>query len=142
MKMKQNFVAWSADKEISLRRVLFVDALGVLLNAGLAIYSFPRKDGFWIGIFVAFWAVFFAWLFARDRGRLVAMLKNKPAGTGSLTPFIRLRPWQNEISCQCGASVHIANGKWFPNAIDAGGGRFCVVCPCGVGYFKLKEDRR
>ena len=87
-------------------------------------------------------AVIGAALFTTDliytQDKLAEMLSNKPRSTAGLTTWVQLRDWQTEIHCACGARVEIDRAKWHANSVDRGGGRFALVCPCGIGYFKLK----
>lgn len=91
------------------------------------------------------------------------MLANKPRSTANLTEwmhwpathtgFLDKGPREiDRIQCRCGA-VHSfkKEGKWIPNHdpdqradgtfpdIDPGGGRWVILCPCGVGHYKLRS---
>ena len=136
-----NHDAWSADRETSLRRVIFADVAGFCTLVAEGVYSMAHggRGSSLVALFALAWAGVFLWLTARDKTKLARMLVNKPAGRGRLTEWIELRPWQTEMCCACGRTVRIASARFMENPVDPGGGRFSVVCPCGVGYFKLRE---
>jgi hypothetical protein len=140
VKKPQPYVSWSAHSELWLRRCLTLDACMVCCFSTGMIWCM-----FWHGRFAAVacmgGALLFLILSARDIARLHLMLQNRPANPAArLTHWIQLRAWQTELCCECGAQVHISRATWFPNPYDAGGGRFSLVCQCGVGYFKLRES--
>lgn len=80
------------------------------------------------------------------------MLANKPRGTANLTPYIHHIPNGYAFSCSgCGRTHLWADAQWIPNydpeqfgpgdlpqAVDPGGGRYVILCPCGLGHYKLK----
>jgi hypothetical protein len=90
------------------------------------------------------------------------MLANKPRNTQSLTQWIQHHVSQERFFCshldgrptECFSWA--TDAKWIPNydpdlfedfdnglprSVDPGGGRFVILCPCGLGHFKLKGDR-
>ena len=133
-----NLVPWSSEEERFKRWDITVDRLCILVSVccilGGAAFRSPQFS-FVSTFLLAFWV----WMLFRDRDKLCTMLQNKPRNMANLTTWVRLRPWQEELMCGCGASVHMNKAKWCPNPADAGGGRFSIVCPCGVGYYKLKS---
>ena len=84
------------------------------------------------------------------------MLANKPRSTRGLTKWIQHSAQQFlgwGVKCDCGRIYELDQWKWVPNypedetsdefrdsnvEIDPGGGRFVILCPCGIGHFKLK----
>ena len=88
------------------------------------------------------------------------MLANKPRSTQRLTQWIQHRvPDSVDFICSggfggfCGWHHEWKDAKWIPNydpalfedfddslprPVDPGGGRFVILCPCGIGHFKLK----
>lgn len=86
------------------------------------------------------------------------MLANKPRSTSRLTKWIQHVPGSIEFICfdpdagpRCGERHHWKDAQWVPNFdpdvfepeehpgnVDPGGGRFVILCPCGLGHFKLK----
>lgn len=86
------------------------------------------------------------------------MLANKPRSTVRLTEWIQHGPFERGFVC----GGHLpplpakhfdweTDAKWVPNfdpehfgeaeyptPVDAGGGRWVILCPCGLGHFKLK----
>ena len=93
------------------------------------------------------------------------MLANKPRSTRGLTRWTKWpstsfgRGMCNElaITCECGRVHQAEEWQWIPNydpqqivnaalfsetvdpGIDPGGGRYVILCPCGLGHFKLKQ---
>lgn len=133
-------IPWSGHEEMWLTRIVTLDWI-------LAWVFFVGAGGafLWrqllLGIALDSVAILWAALLLRDRNKLRTMLQNKPRSTAGLTEWVKLRPWQTEICCACGTIVHIDGAPWFPNPVDAGGGRYSIVCPCGIGYFKLREEK-
>jgi hypothetical protein len=130
-------IPWSAYREKWLRRAIYLDfyaALSlVVLDIGFVLFKV------WGAVAVCIvGTIFFALDLLVQMNRYDAILQNKPRNAAALTAWIQLRPWQTEICCACGAIVHVDAAPWFPNPVDPGGGRFSIVCPCGIGYFKLK----
>jgi hypothetical protein len=90
------------------------------------------------------------------------MLANKPRSLQRLTKFYQHRSWEISFVCfrqpgiSCGRVHHWQDAEWLPNykredlvddatdeeiqifCGDPGGGRFVILCPCGIGHFKLK----
>lgn len=83
------------------------------------------------------------------------MLANKPRSTANLTTWCNHRYRACvPFDCECGRQLHWKDAQWIPNydpqfdtevgpgellpEIDPGGGRFVILCPCGIGHFKLK----
>jgi hypothetical protein len=130
-------VPWSEYDEKWLRRALWFDlyAMWTLLLAGIGFAIWKA----WVSAFICFCgALFYLIDLCVQQNRFDLMQLNKPRSTAGLTEWIQLRPWQTEICCACGSIVHLDGALWFPNPVDPGGGRFSIVCPCGIGYFKLK----
>jgi len=103
------------------------------------------------------------------RGEFVegsGMLANKPRSTRGLTMWIQHHERQIDFICHnesgdpwgvptenCGRRYEWRDAKWVPNydpaqmqdtelfakEIDPGGGRYVILCPCGLGHFKLKR---
>jgi hypothetical protein len=75
---------------------------------------------------------------------------------GSGIPLRPMEPLEDYFVCgRCGEIHFVSNMKWIPNydpqlfedfdnglppAVDPGGGRYVILCPCGVGHFKLKTQ--
>lgn len=90
------------------------------------------------------------------------MLANKPRSTANLTRWIHHVNVETlddgcpigMLQCEgCRKLHHWSDAQWIPNfdgnmedyepgsrsfQIDPGGGRFVILCPCGLGHFKLK----
>jgi hypothetical protein len=82
------------------------------------------------------------------------MLANKPRSTHDLTKWMQWPSPQYlgySMKCECGRLHELDEWKWIPNFDpelfgeaeypshgDPGGGRFVILCPCGIGHFKLK----
>ena len=78
------------------------------------------------------------------------MLANKPRSTANLTRFIAWPRDSHSLLCACGRLLQWTNAHWIPNydpeqfdgpaplAVDPGAGRFVILCPCGLGHYKLK----
>jgi hypothetical protein len=86
------------------------------------------------------------------------MLANKPRSLSRLTKWIEHVPGSIEFICfdpdattRCGEQHHWKDAQWIPNydaevfepeehpgTVDPGGGRYVILCPCGLGHFKLK----
>ena len=85
------------------------------------------------------------------------MLANKPRSTRNLTHFLLHPPSEESFYCPKCERVHAwFNAEWLPNykredlvddateeeirsfCGDPGGGRYVILCPCGLGHFKLK----
>jgi len=82
------------------------------------------------------------------------MLANKPRNTQRLTTWIQ-HP-ANSIAFNCGCGIRHFWAEWdgamwipnydpeqfgeaeYPSTVDPGGGRWVILCPCGMGHFKLK----
>jgi len=137
-KNRDKTVPWSAYDDLWLRRTIYFDFFAMLIFVVLGSASAALR--FWGPMSIFFIA---AALFFFDQsiqlGKYNAMLRNKPRSVSGLTEWVQLRPWQTEICCACGTIVHIDGAPWFPNPVDPGGGRYSIVCPCGIGYYKLKE---
>lgn len=133
--MKQ--IPWSAADEKWTVRIITFDWLvfwGCFL-AAVIVAALKHVDlGFLLLLLVLLSGIDLLW----QQTKLQAMLVNKPRSMAELTDWVQLRPWQTEICCACGDQVHIDEAHWHPNIVDPGGGRFAIVCPCGIGYFKLK----
>lgn len=130
-------IPWSELEEKRLLRILLCDLIVILLLAIGGIALTAAKV--WPCVAIDFaGACFYVIDIYAQWAKLQAMLQNKPRSTVGLTTWIRMRPYQTEICCACGAVVHIDGAPWFPNPVDPGGGRYSIVCPCGIGYFKLK----
>jgi hypothetical protein len=137
-------VPWSAYDELWARRALLFDSFAFIsfgLGSLVALV-------FWFLPALAICAsvtFFWGWMVHHDAMKLNAMLVNKPRSVGSdgkgagLTEWVRVRPWQTEMCCACGACVNLSSAEWFPNPVDPGGGRYSIVCACGIGYYRLKE---
>jgi len=86
------------------------------------------------------------------------MLANKPRSTRNLTHFLLHPPSEESFYCPKCERVHAwFNAEWLPNykredlvndateeeirsfCGDPGGGRYVILCPCGLGHFKLKQ---
>lgn len=133
-------MSWSAYEEKWLRRVLWFDYCAMWITGIVGIsFAFWRQ---WAWVVTCFAVVLIYFVdFCIQRRKYDTMLLNKPRSIGGLTEWVKLRPWQTEICCACGAIVHIDGAPWFPNSVDAGGGRYSIVCPCGIGYYKLREEK-
>jgi len=90
------------------------------------------------------------------------MLANKPRCTSRLTKWIQHPANSVSFICvdldpdvvlRCGERHHWKDAQWIPNydrdvfepedhpgTVDPGGGRFVILCPCGLGHFKLKPE--
>jgi hypothetical protein len=86
------------------------------------------------------------------------MLANKPRSTSRLTEWVQHPADGVQFTCfhrvrgpVCGRLHHWSDAQWIPNydpevfepeehpgTVDPGGGRFVILCPCGLGHFKLK----
>lgn len=77
------------------------------------------------------------------RDALAEILRNKPAGGGKgMTRWTWHSHGISKFQCGCGQQ-HTFEGKPFQeNAVDAGGGRYAFVCPCGRGHYKFKSQPR
>lgn len=130
-------VPWTADKEYWKRKIIQLESIAYLIFAAVAIGLAAMKM---MGIAVISLAVM--WVFIFDlmghRRKLASMLENKPRNTVGLTQWVRCRPGDNVGYCACGLVVRLDHAKWFPNSVDFGGGRFSIVCSCGIGYYRLK----
>jgi hypothetical protein len=130
-------IPWSERAEKWARRIIILDWVLVWVWIFSFLYCLFAKS--LVGSVIT---VIAAGLFTADliytQDKLAEMLSNKPRSTAGLTNWIQLRDWQTEIHCACGARVEIGKARWHPNSVDRGGGRFALVCPCGIGYFKLK----
>jgi hypothetical protein len=88
------------------------------------------------------------------------MLANKPRSSQRLTEWVQWRASSDgkigllpHFWCSCGKMHRWSDAKWFPNvlacmdefddapaiAVDPGGGRWVILCPCGIGHFKLNS---
>jgi len=96
------------------------------------------------------------------------MLANKPRSTRGLTEWRQHPAEEDAFFCECpvvpGGTIrrwHMwsREAQWIPNyrddpveqlllndearnskhEIDPGGGRYVILCPCGLGHFKLKQ---
>jgi len=89
------------------------------------------------------------------------MLQNKPRDTSRLTKW---RQWKESeglgplgFTCeQCFRPHHWADMQWIPNVsevepeildapeegdpVDPGGGRYVLICQCGMGHFRLRDS--
>lgn len=128
---------WSAKGEKWARRIIALDWTVVWLFILYLVYCGFRKE-FWGAMGCVLFVVLFAWDLLYTQSKLAEMLENKPRQTVGLTSWVQLRDWQTEIHCACGARVDITRARWCANNLDRGGGRFSMVCHCGIGYFKLK----
>ncbi len=133
-----NSVPWSAESEKWMRSCMRIDQISVFIFLGLTILGVLKGSLFLVclGLCSFAWICADLWYVTR---RYEAMLQNKPRSTVEMTKWIRLETWQTEIICVCGANVHMQRASWYPNSVDPGGGRFSIVCSCGVGYYKLKN---
>jgi len=95
------------------------------------------------------------------------MLANKPRDTSRLTRWHRIGwlpealrrfngapPAIRNFMCDCGRIHETAKMRWIPNvlecvdelddapavAVDPEGGRWVLICECGVGHYMLKES--
>lgn len=82
---------------------------------------------------------------------IAAIRKNKPLGDRRvMTTWTQWPPEQKRFTCWCGRVSSFAlfghdlsspAPSWSPNdgrqGTDPGGGRWCIVCPCGRGHFKF-----
>jgi hypothetical protein len=140
-------VPWSASGELWTRRALVFDTIacissGIGAVACLAFLVFDSDKRFsLVGGILGAAAIFWLYMAARDAMKLNAMLLNRPYNAAGMTTWVQLRAWQTEICCACGTIVIIDGAPWFPNSVDAGGGRYSIVCPCGIGYYKLREEK-
>lgn len=80
------------------------------------------------------------------------MLANKPRSTSTLTEWYQHPPGSLSLICPgCGTTLDFKKmGEWIPNHdpdqradgtfpdIDPGGGRWVILCACGVGHYKLR----
>lgn len=79
------------------------------------------------------------------------MLAHKPRSLRNLTTFIQHAPSTTDFMCgRCGQIHFWKDATWYPNydesqfdpedlpMVDPAGGRFVILCGCGVGHFKLK----
>jgi len=86
------------------------------------------------------------------------MLANKPRDTSRLTTWVHHRRVNVEptgdrtVRCRCGNTFDVEEFKWIPNvaedeeepgtaAVDPEGGRYVLICPCGVGHYLLREKQ-
>jgi hypothetical protein len=131
-------IPWSAEAERKIRRLILLDWIGFWFSllAGIVIGVWR---GFLLGSMMTVPAILLGVDLIHQQGKLGEILVNKPRSTEGLTEWVQLRPYQVEISCACGRQVRIEQAKWRANSIDRGGGRFAIVCRCGIGYFKLKQ---
>jgi hypothetical protein len=90
------------------------------------------------------------------------MLANKPRDTSRLTRWTqhRLHPGftyeelaENCFCCNCGEPYRLGDLKWTANvleceeeiddvpavSVDPEGGRYVLICPCGIGHYLLRE---
>jgi len=94
------------------------------------------------------------------------MLANKPRSTRGLTEWRQHPASEESFYCSCQTALPRpwkilwwADAQWIPNyrddlveqlllndearnskhEIDPGGGRYVILCPCGLGHFKLKQ---
>lgn len=89
------------------------------------------------------------------------MLANKPRDTSRLTKWVNQsssfgNPGEEFFDrvmvfhCECGWTFTAPEMKWIPNvaedeeepgtpAVDPEGGRYVLICPCGIGHYVLKE---
>lgn len=81
---------------------------------------------------------------------LNAIRGNKPLGDRRvMTTWTQWPPEQERFTCWCGQRLSFSMlgttdrplPSWSPNdgrqGTDPGGGRWCIVCPCGRGHFKF-----
>lgn len=132
-------VAWSAQDEKLQRAIVWINYVAMWLCLIAAALVGTYGHFIVAALFVGFAVVWVADC-SRQKKKYAAMLENKPRSMAGLTQWIQLRAWQTDMWCACGAIVHVEDASWFPNPVDAGGGRFSIVCPCGIGYYKLKRD--
>jgi hypothetical protein len=86
------------------------------------------------------------------------MLANKPRSTSNLTQWTQWRPDSTGFLCTCRQLHQWTEAEWIPNLqvedtvigtqveindalgafVDPHGGRFVILCPCGLGHYKLK----
>jgi hypothetical protein len=85
------------------------------------------------------------------------MLANKPRSTANLTGYFEHREKDDWFICAgwrdgklCRIRYFWKDAEWIPNHdpdqradgtfpdIDPGGGRWVILCPCGVGHYKLR----
>jgi len=87
------------------------------------------------------------------------MLANKPRDTSRLTTWIHHRHVNVEptgdrtVRCRCGNTFDVEEFRWTANvleceeeiddvpavSVDPEGGRYVLICPCGVGHYMLRE---
>lgn len=87
------------------------------------------------------------------------MLANKPRDTSRLTKWTQHLVYPGMtyedakdscFSCDCGEPYKLGDLKWIPNvaedeeepgtaAVDPEGGRYVLICPCGIGHYVLKQ---
>jgi hypothetical protein len=130
-------VPWSANFEKWIRRLILFEWITVWVAIIFFVGMMAQKM-LWPALFGLLLIVLFGADLIYHQDKLEEMLSNKPRSTAELTMWVQLRDWQTEMNCACGAQVHFSTAKWYANSVDAGGGRFSLVCPCGIGYFKLK----
>jgi hypothetical protein len=134
---------WSAKREKWARRIIALDWTVVWLFILYLVYCGFRKE-FWGAMCCVLGVVLFTWNLLYAQSKLAEMLENKPRSTAEMTKWVQIQHrgqemyLQHPFHCECGALVHFKDAKWYPNSVDRGGGRFSIVCPCGIGYFKLK----
>lgn len=86
------------------------------------------------------------------------MLANKPRSNAKLTEWTQWRPDSTSFLCTCRRLHQWPEAEWIPNLqvedtvigtqveigdalgafIDPHGGRYVILCPCGLGHYKLK----
>jgi hypothetical protein len=133
-------VPWSADAERTTWGKILLDWLGFWLSVLAAILLAWWKEPV-TGALMALPAGILASDLLHNQEKLREMLENKPRSTEGLSQWVQLPADAFNVLCwSCGRIVEFEPGDWHANSVDRGGGRFSRVCPCGMGYFKLKKS--
>lgn len=144
---------WDAHLEDKLHIVKETCFFGMVGCVAGVVVAIVRSDGR-LAWAMAAGAVAFVLVIVWINLEITAMKPNRPrTGTAGLTQWTFWPHDQVGFVCKCGRWLSFQPTTdltepapmWSPNdgsRQDPGGGRFCVVCPCGQGHFKYRIASR
>jgi len=129
---------WSESRELALHRLNMLIGYCVLVCVvATAVLALFGQLLFACLTFILIVALSLAR--TENAEELNATLKNRPrAGAAGLTRF----HWHNHTTisfeCPCGTTKTFEGCSFYSNGVDAGGGRYSLVCGCGRGHYKFR----
>lgn len=130
-------VAWSEQRENRIKWQQFWMQFMVWMGVGIVLTAGISKNyrGAIVGVCVVIVGMY---LWLRVDAKRTAMLQNKPGNAAAvLTQWHQWPSYARRLTCPCGIHQTFEGKSFYPNSVDAGGGRFAFVCECGKGHYKL-----